>query len=246
MFQCFLCVFQLLPVLEESVINPKWNYCVVPLYRQIVLMMHAWCKECNSEEDRNYEDLVSFFINNVFELFHKLVVAYDNKSEWILKNQIEFVVCLKDPSVVDKKQDRRVTFRLDSEDTNISCKETEDPVIVSASDLTGISCVKEFVHSVCALYLSEALKANSPTVINHLTKLLVTLDSQELYIHLASTSTPDSTVLSFYDKVIHPWIQNENVVPELVVQLVFLLLTSLEHEEKQYILRTVSQVCIIL
>ncbi|XP_046392892.1 E3 ubiquitin-protein ligase listerin [Ischnura elegans] len=235
-----LLIDQLIPVLKDSFSEKKWKSLIRPLYSQMSSLVHHWHK--NISECPCFKALTRIFWEQVTDTIAESVHENQDTFAFMSRNQLEFILYLKDPTRQKKRENLKVGF-VDSEEEkgNVVACDSSEP---SASEDLGCKDFENqlisLVLETCEEYCSGASVNSSRVFVDAMTNLVIEFNSVALVSHLACKAKGEDDSPLLLEKLLS-WLHDPTMCTSNLVKLLFLILVHLQPEEKQSILTSLLE-----
>lgn len=188
------------------------------------------------------------FWSNLESLFQGLLLNLEAKNDAkaiseLAGRQVEMLQSLK--HTVKPKKQFKVKFTYDRSQEN---EETGDR-FTSDCDAVYFESLTELVQNTCEIYVRLINDKKIKDLVEHLFCLVNDFDGKRIFAFLMKqlgSGDEAGSLVNVYKVVLWKWLKCHYLCSKAVVDLVFLLFKSLNAEEKQEIMGTLSDVSIFI
>lgn len=231
---------QLIPLLEWCLMDNQANYKTV--FNQTAALVQYWCR--NQTEIENYTLYLKHFWGSAESLFEGLLLNLEAKSDTsvisdLAAKQVELLQSLR--HMVKPKKQQKVKFT--SEDQE-ECANTEKPDLPLGCGLDYFDSLNKLALKTCEAYIKLINHKRIKMLIEQLYNIFSDFSDTNIFSQLRGNEK--AKLSSIYWNVLHKWLKCSYLCCKSVVDLVFLLIKSLDEEEKIAVLDSLKEVALIL
>lgn len=230
---------QLIPMLEWCLMDNQ--ACHKMVFNQTASLIQYWSR--NQTEIENYKLYLKHFWNSTKSLFEGLILNLETKSDTAIINdlavkQVEFLQSLK--HTVKIKKQLKVKFTVEDKEETANSKQQQQHDLPLGCDSDYYHALNKLVLVVCEIYIKVINNKRMKTLIEQLCNIFSDFRDSNIFLHLRQE---DAKLSAIYWKILYKWLKCSYLCCKSVIDLTFLLMESLDGEEKAEIfdsLKTVS------
>lgn len=226
---------QLIPLLEWCLTDNQ--ACYKAIFNQTAALVQYWSR--NQNEIENYPMYLKSFWNNIESLFEGLVLNLELRSDVTIISdmavkQVEFLQSLK--HMVKLKKQLKVTF---------TAEEKEEPNI---SQETPLGCGSDYYEALnklvlktCEVYIKLINEKRIKTLIEQLCNIFSDFSDTNIFLHLRF-GDEETKLSGIYWNILYKWLKCSYLCCKSVVDLIFLLIPTLDEKDKFDVLDSLKEV----
>lgn len=235
---------QLIPLLEWNLMDNQTPHKMV--FNQTAALVQYWCR--NQSETENYTMFLKHFWNSIEALFEGLLLNLETNSDTsiisdLAAKQVEFLQSLK--HMVKIKKQLKVKFTTDDKDEAALSDKTDLPLGCGGDYFDALN---KLVLKICEIYIRIINEKRLKTLIEHLCNIFNDFCDSNIFLHLRTYcgGSEAAKLSGIYWNVLYKWLKCSYLCCKAVVDLVFLLMKSLDEEERSKVLESLSEVRFLL
>lgn len=233
---------QLIPLLEWCLMDSQACYKMV--FNQTAALVQYWCR--NQSEVENYAVFLKHFWNSVEALFEGLLLNLETKSDTLVisdlaAKQVEFLQSLK--HMVKIKKQLKVKFLAECKEETAASDKSDLPLGCGTDYYDALN---KLVLKICEIYIRLINEKRLKSLIEQLCNIFSDFCDSNIFLHLRTHcgGKDDAKLSGVYWNVLYKWLKCSYLCCKAVVDLVFLLMETLDEEEKLPILDSLKEVSI--
>ncbi|XP_018571354.1 E3 ubiquitin-protein ligase listerin isoform X2 [Anoplophora glabripennis] len=230
----------LLSTIEWCLIEDQASYKSV--FNQVAALVQYWSRNARTE---GFDDYLHFFFESVSDLLRDtLFNSRENKNcdvSSVCLKEIEFLQSLK--HINKPKKQFKVKFNQD---------ETEIGESVQSSNISTVETNQIYfeklnllVYKVCEDYVEYIEETQSKVILEYLCSLIVDFDTKNFFVNLnekMKKKNSGSQLIDIFNDKLYKWLNSGELCCKQVVDLIFLLFSYVTDDDKQLILRKLSEI----
>lgn len=231
---------QLIPLLEWCLMDSQAPHKI--MFNQTAALVQYWCR--NQSEIENYALFLKHFWNSVEALFEGLLLNLQTYSDTsmisdLAAKQVEFLQSLK--HMVKIKKQLKVKFTTEDKDEGALSDKTDSPLGCGSDYFDALN---KLVLKICEIYIKIINEKRMKTLIEQLCNIFNDFSDSNIFLHLRSYcgGSEEAKLSGVYWNVLYKWLKCSYLCCKAVVDLVFLLMKSLDEEERSKVLDSLSEV----
>lgn len=227
---------QLIPLLEWCLMDNQ--ACYKTIFNQTAALIQYWCR--NQLEIEHYTLFIKLFWNSTESLFEGLLLNLETKSDTSVINdlagkQVEFLQSLK--HMVKPKKQLKVKFTTEEQEECMSVQGHELPL---GCGYDYFESLNKLVLKTSEAYIKLINHKRLKVLIEQLYNIFSDFCDANLFSHLCKSS--ETKLGGIYWNILYKWLKCKYLSCKSVVDLIFLLLRSLDQEEKITVLNSLNEV----
>lgn len=234
---------QLLPLLEWCLIENQ-AHCKAVCHQTAALVQY-WCR--NQNEIENYALYLRHFWNGTESLFEGVLMNVETKSDLstisdVAARQVELLQSLKHPVKLKKQQ--KVKFTVENQEETLDTEEKEAPLGCGADYFHSLN---KLVLKTCEAYIRLIDRKRTKVLIEQLYNIFSSFCDTGIFSYLRGQfgGNEEAKLSAVYWNILHKWLKCSYLCCKPVVDLVFLLMKSLDdEEERSAVLESLKEVAV--
>lgn len=231
---------QLIPVLEWCLMDNQT--CYKAIFNQTAALVQYWCR--NQTEIENYSVFLKHFWNSAESLFEGLLINLETKSELsiiseLAAKQVELLQSLK--HMVKVKKQLKVKFAAELKEEAGTAGESDLPLGCGNDYYEALN---KLVLKTCEVYIRLINEKRIKILIEQLCNVFSNFCDTNIFTHLRvqCCGSGEAKLSGVYRNILYKWLKCSYLCCKSVVDLVFLLMESLDENEKSEVLDSLKEV----
>lgn len=230
---------QLIPLLEWCLVDNQ--ACYKTVFNQTAALVQYWCR--NQTEIENYALYLKHFWSSAESLFEGLLLNMEAKSDTsviseLAAKQVEFLQSLR--HMVKPKKQQKVKFTSEDQEEYVNTEKHDLPL---GCGIDYFDSLNKLALKTCEAYMKLIDHKRIKMLIEQLYNIFSDFSDTNIFFQLRGNEKTELS--STYWNVLYKWLKCSYLCCKSVVDLVFLLMKSLNEEEKGAVLNSLKEVSLI-
>lgn len=212
---------------------------------ELAQLLRYWCKNSNNSEYPAYPKLMKTFWFELIAIFNRLVDndSYEVTTSSIVTSMAELLMYLKN-APAHTRRNMKVKFSDSTESLSLPDTASEQSVIVvnDSDNAVFLQELQQLVTKLCVSYFKRITDKPCKHKVINLVKIISGHESKELFIALSKTYDENGNLLQFYNKNLKTLIATENEETEVLINLIFSIMSHMMDSEKEEVLKSLQEV----